>query len=71
MSFGLNTGLLNANRRRLRHLPHLPASARNTQILEYNVKVLREKLSQLEKVDEGKEIYLSKTNDTQLKVKFF
>jgi hypothetical protein len=42
------------------------SSVRNTQILEYNVKVLKEKLAQLKRVDEGKEIYLSKTNDTQL-----
>jgi hypothetical protein len=35
-----------------------------------NVKLLKENLAQLEEVDEGKEIYLSKTNDTQLKVEF-
>jgi uncharacterized protein YhaN len=46
------------------------SSARNTQILECNVKALKEKPAQLEKVDEGKEICLSKTNDTQLKLEF-
>jgi hypothetical protein len=35
-----------------------------------NVKLLKEKLAQLEEVDEGKEIYLSKPYDTQLKVEF-
>jgi uncharacterized protein YhaN len=46
------------------------SSARNTQNLEYNVKALKGKLAQLEKVVEGKEICLSKTNDSQLKLEF-
>ena len=62
---GLHTGLLVIVALYVRHI--YQSSARQTQILEQNVKELKEKLDRLEKADGGKQICSVETNDTILK----